>query len=83
MYAPLFGSFTIRILSFLPRAFCVFSVENVKHGDVRRTATDVKVRSGNITADSLSFAVARAVIRIRIKEGDGRMYGSIEGGLTV
>ena len=82
MYAPLFGSFTIRILSFLPRPFCVFPVENIKHGDVRRTATDVKVRSANVTAAFLSFAVARAVIRIIIKVRDGRMYGSIEDGLT-
>lgn len=81
MYVPLFVSFAIRILSFLPRPFCVFPSENIKHENVRKTVTDVEVRSRNVTAASLSFSVTRAVIRIRIKEVDGRMDGSIEGGL--
>jgi len=46
-----------------------------------RTVTEVEVRSRNVTAASLSFGVARAVIRIRIKEVGGRMDGSIEGGV--
>jgi len=80
VYEPLFGSFTIRILSFLPCSFCVSPSENIKHGHVR-TVTEVEVRSRNVTAASLSFGVARAVIRIRIKEVGGRMDGSIEGGV--
>lgn len=73
--------FHLRILSFLPRPFCVYHSENIKHEHVRRTVTDVKVRSRNDTVASLSFGVTRAVIRIRMKEVDGRMDGTIEGGL--
>jgi len=57
--------------------------ENIKHEHVRRTVTDVKVGYCNVTTASLSFGVTRAVIRIRIKEVDGRMNGSVEGGLIV
>ena len=75
MYVLLFGSFTARILSFLPRALCVYPGENIKHVHVRRRVTDVKVRPRNVTAAFLSLSVTGAVIRIRIKEVDGRTDG--------
>jgi hypothetical protein len=81
VYVPLFGSFTVRILSFLPHPLCVYPSENIKHMHVRRRVTDVKVRPRNVTAASLSLSVTGAVIRIRIKKVERRMDGSIEGGL--
>jgi len=81
VYVPLFGSFTARILSFLPHLLCVYPRENIKHVHVRRRVTDVKVRPRNVTAAYLSLSVTGAVFRIRIKEADGLMNGSIEGGL--
>jgi hypothetical protein len=46
---------------------------------VRRSVTDD--RSRNVTAASPSFGVKRAAFRIRIREVDRRMDGSIEDGL--
>jgi hypothetical protein len=51
-------------------SFCVYPSENIKHEHARRTVTDVKAQSRNVTVASLSFDVTRAVIRIRIKEVD-------------
>ena len=67
VYVPLFGSFTLRIFSFISSTLWVYPGENIRHVQVRRTDTVFEDPYPNVTVVSLSFDVTKALITIRIK----------------